>query len=78
MVTDHEMAFRNAVSNTFPNVMLLRCWNHLFKNIGDWISRHSGKALDQQFYAKEVRALLSCDSKEKYESNNNEKINSRN
>ena len=64
MVTDNELAFRNAVRNTFPDVVLLRCWNHLFKNIGDWIARHHGKPLDKQFYLKEVRALLSCDSKE--------------
>ena len=66
MVTDQETAFRNAISKTFPDVVLLRCWNHLLKNIKYWVSRHNGKKLDEQFYLKEVRELFNCDSHKDY------------
>ncbi|CAF1001435.1 unnamed protein product [Didymodactylos carnosus] len=33
IVTDNEKAFKNCFASEFPNMIQLRCWNHLFKNI---------------------------------------------
>ena len=32
IVTDSEDAFMNAIKRYFPNVPLLRCWNHFWKS----------------------------------------------
>ena len=67
MVTDQELAFRNTISDNFPNVTLLRCWNHLFKNVGDWLDKRNSRQDERQYYIKEVRELINCESREAYE-----------
>ena len=67
MVTDQELAFRNAIHDYFPNISLLRCWNHVFKNVGDWLDKQHSKQDEKQFYIKEVRGLINCDSKIDYD-----------
>ena len=64
--TDHEDAFRNAIKSNFPHSVVLRCWNHLFKNIRDWIKKHNGKKLDSKVYCSDCRELFKCDSKDSY------------
>ena len=37
LVTDEERAIVNAISEIFPNIPQLRCWNHIFRNITRWL-----------------------------------------
>ena len=64
--TDHEDAFRNAIKTSFPESVVLRCWNHLFKNIRDWIRQHHGRQLDTKVYCNDCRELFKSESKESY------------
>lgn len=65
--TDHEDAFRNAIKTNFPESIVLRCWNHLFNNIRDWIKKHNGRRLDSKIYCNDCRDLFKCESKESYD-----------
>ncbi len=56
--TDHEDAFRKAIKSFFPTVTILRCWNHLFANIRDWIKKHGGRNLDSKVYCDNCRELF--------------------
>ncbi len=56
--TDNEDAFRNAIKNFFPTLTVLRCWNHLFSNIREWIKKHGGKKLDGKVYCDNCRELF--------------------
>jgi hypothetical protein len=64
--TDHEDAFRNAIKSFFPSLTVLRCWNHLFGNIRDWIKKHNGKKLDSKVYCDNCRELFRCETKSAY------------
>ncbi len=64
--TDHEDAFRNAIKTNFPDSTVLRCWNHLFGNIRDWVKKHNGKNLDSKVYVTDCRELFKSESIEAY------------
>ena len=76
LVTDKEVAIREAVKIEMPGILLLRCWNHLFSNINEWIRKHDGKRIDQGFYLNEIKYLIKSDTKEEYEKKLKVRINS--
>ena len=69
LVTDREMAITNAIKNKLPNVNLVYCWNHIFRDIEKWCIKHKGKSKDVQFYCTNVRSLLEAESDTIYNEN---------
>jgi len=51
----------------FPDAILLRCWNHLFKAMENWLSTVHGKKIDKVFYTDEIRDLIQADSQDHFE-----------
>lgn len=43
LVTDCEDGLRNAARKYFPNMPILRCWNHLWQSVERWIRGKGGK-----------------------------------
>ena len=39
-VTDEERSIVNSISNVFPNIPQLGCWNHIFRDIRRWLRAH--------------------------------------
>ena len=39
-------------------ILLLRCWNHLWGNIEEWVMKHGGDANDVALYVQSVRNIL--------------------
>ena len=62
LVTDCEDAIRNSIKKTFPNIRVLRCWNHFFASTESWIRKHGGKISDVSFYIESLRELLLQDT----------------
>ena len=46
IITDCEEAFRNTIKKNFPNIPLLRCWNHFYKSIERW--KHKSRKLSSE------------------------------
>ena len=76
MITDCELAFRNAMTRYFPKLPLLRCWNHFYKSTERWIngSKHFTND-DVGFYCESIRELLLQPTKQLFEQQLNNKIN---
>lgn len=61
-VTDGEKAIINAIHP----ITSLRCWNHVIKNIEQWVKRHDGRKHDWVFYKSELKQLFKQESKNQY------------
>ena len=66
MVTDGEQAIITAIQNKLPNINLVRCWNHIIRDIQSWLKLHGGKATDLSFYCDNVRQLFQATSETSY------------
>ena len=66
MVTDGEKAIITAVRNKLPNINLMRCWNHIIRDIQSWLKQHGEKATDLSFYCNDVRQLFQATSETEY------------
>lgn len=64
--TDHEDAFIKALREELPGVTQVRCWNHVFKNVRNWISSHKGHKHDQVFYTTQLKSLFQCPNENEY------------
>ena len=65
LVTDREKAINNAIKNKLPNVKLVYCWNHLFRDIEAWCRKHNGSEA-VAFYCANIRKLLEAKSESEY------------
>jgi hypothetical protein len=66
IVTDGEPAFVLSIKKAFPNMEMLRCWNHMIKDIELWLKRHGGLKHDSAFYKNEIRDLFKSTSLDVY------------
>ena len=66
IVTDCEIGMRNAIKTVFPNVPLLRCWNHIWNAFEGFLIRNKGLK-DLGFYVESARELFLQDNKSSYE-----------
>jgi hypothetical protein len=66
IVTDEEKAIVNAISDVFPNIPQLRCWNHIFRNITRWLRNHGANSTDISVYMSDVRALFHLATENEY------------
>ncbi|RNA02345.1 hypothetical protein BpHYR1_007525 [Brachionus plicatilis] len=76
IVTVCEDAFRNAIKIYFPNIPLLRCWNHFWKSTERWIiSNKKFTTDDVGFYCDSVIGLFLQPNKALFELQLENKIN---
>lgn len=66
IVTDEERAIVNAISDIFPNIPQLRCWNHIFRNITRWLRTHGAKSIDISIYMDDIRTLFHLPTENEY------------
>lgn len=57
-VTDEERSIVNSISNVLPNVLQLRCWNHIFRDVRRWIRAHGVPSTDIAIYLEDIRDLF--------------------
>ena len=69
IVTDGERAFRNVISDKFPSMPRLRCWNHLTNDIDHWVRSRGGVSFDCKHYKNQVKQLLHSQSRVEFENN---------
>ena len=66
IVTDREVGIINAFKKVLPNTQVLLCWNHIFRDLKFWLSKHNGTADDKKAYDINVRTLINCETKEQF------------
>lgn len=66
LVTDKERAIVNAIKRELPEVKLLYCWNHIFRDIRTWCRKHGAPSGDISFYTDDVRQLLHSNCENDY------------
>lgn len=62
LVTDGEAAIVSAFRESYPQWVLVNCWNHIMSDIEMWVKRHEGKGCDAAVYKSNVREMLNCQS----------------
>ena len=73
IVTDKEKAIINAICNELPNVRLLQCWNHIFRDVRLWCRNHGAPKADVSVYVEDLRLLFHTSTEKEYEQNLKEK-----
>lgn len=58
IVTDRESALNNAIKSYLPNAKIVHCWNHIRRDIKQWLRTHDGKTDDMSVYPANIVALL--------------------
>lgn len=66
MVTDKERAITKAAELEVPNLKMVQCWNHLFRDIRFWLRKHGAPAADITIYVDDVSQLFHSPSEEAY------------
>ena len=69
IIMDREKSMANAVRQYLPAANIIFCWNHLLKDIEEWVKRHNkskDRTLDEHYYKREVRSLLHCHNVKNY------------
>ena len=65
IITDREVGIINAFKNILPNAQVLLCWNHIFRDLKFWLSKHNAKPDDKKAYDLNVRTL-NCETREHF------------
>ena len=42
LAMDREKTINNAIKTKLPNITLVYCWNHLFRDVESWCREHNG------------------------------------
>lgn len=50
LVMDREPALMIAVQSELPNIALVFCWNHIFRDIRRWLQQHGAPSTDIVIY----------------------------
>ncbi len=65
-MTDREKAIVNAIKQNLPAASLVYCWNHMLRNIKDWLQQHGAPATEVAVYMEDVFQLLHSSSAKEY------------
>ena len=66
LVTDREQAIVYAVNSELPEIPLVHCWNHLFRDIQLWLAKHGAPSSDKAVYTDDVSKLFQAESEDQY------------
>ena len=66
LVMDREPALIKAVQSELPNIALVLCWNHIFRDIWRWLQQHGAPSTDITIYKDDVQRLFHCCSNKEY------------
>ena len=58
LVTDREQAIVSALSSTLPNLPLLHCWNHIFRDMRFWLRAQHASSSDISVYLDDAFRLF--------------------
>jgi len=64
--TDGESGCSNALQQTFPNWIILNCWNHIIRDVECWLKKHGAGKEEITVYKSQVRSLLGAETAEEY------------
>ena len=67
LVTDKEQAIVDTVKKELPNIYLVHCWNHLFRNIRLWLRKHGAPSTDIVVHCDDVLRLFYSNSEQQYD-----------
>ena len=67
IVTDKEQAIIDAIKKELPNLALVQCWNHLFRDVRLWLKRHGAPSTDVAVYLDDVWKLFQSSSEVDYD-----------
>ena len=68
-------AFRNAIKKYFPNIPLIRCWNHFWKSTERWVKTNKKMSQDDVgFYCESLRELFLQPTKQLFDEQLTNKI----
>ena len=66
LVMDREAALMKAVQSELPNIALVFCWNHILRDIRQWLHQHGAPSSDITIYLDDLRRLFHCSTLDKY------------
>ena len=67
IVVDKEKAIINAIRTELPDVPLLLCWNHLFRDVRLWCHKHGASSSDITVYIADMKSLFHAKSATEYD-----------
>ena len=65
--SDKEKAIINAICTELPDVPLLLCWNHLFRDVRLWCHKHGASSSDITVYIADMKSLFHAKSVTEYD-----------
>ena len=68
IITDREKGIINSITEVLPNANLLLCWNHIKRDLRQWLRTHGASTPDIKVYMKDLDTFLNSDSKEEFNS----------
>ena len=66
IVTDREVAITNAITSMLPNLSLIFCWNHIFRDVRFWLRKHKVESIDISIYLEDAFQLFHQPSESSY------------
>ena len=66
IVTDKEQGILDALRKQLPNITIVHCWNHLFRDIRLWLRKHGAPSNDIAVYSDDVQKLFHSTSEQEY------------
>ena len=66
LVTDGEDNIIKAINKRLPEVLSLRCWNHLLSAARHWLKKHGATTAECNIYTQDINELLMSPSEDDY------------
>ena len=66
LVTDGEDNIIKAINKCLPEVLSLRCWNHLLSAARHWLKKHGATTAECNVYTQDIKELLMSPSEDDY------------
>jgi len=67
IVTDREPGIAKAINHYLPNCKHFFCWNHVKRDVFQWLKTHGGEHDDASVYSTHIQQLLHSESLEYFD-----------